>query len=101
MARADRADAYKQLSLKTEDAFAGVVTLRNPFGDGFYGFFFEDPAFWVDGSSLAVQLFPEDYSPSCVSRAQDSARGSFRRFRELLGRRKLRLQSSATRFTFG
>ena len=38
MAKVDRADAYKQLPLKTEGEYAAVVPLRNTFAKEFYGF---------------------------------------------------------------
>ena len=39
MAKADHADAYKQLPVATKDELAAAVTLRNPVDGLRYGFF--------------------------------------------------------------
>ena len=37
MAKADRADAYKQLPATTKDELAAAVTLKDPMGGEWYG----------------------------------------------------------------
>ena len=51
MAKADHADAYKQLPVATNDELAAAVTLKHPADGGWYGFI---PHTHLFGSTAAV-----------------------------------------------
>ena len=59
MAKADHADAYKQLPATTEDELAAAVTLKNPAGGQWYGFV---PHTQLFGSTAAALHY------NCLSR---------------------------------
>ena len=59
MAKADHADAYKQLPVATKDELAAAVTLKGPVGGEWYGFI---PHTQLLGSTAAALHY------NCLSR---------------------------------
>ena len=57
MAKADHADAYKQLPAATKDELAAVVTLKRPVGGEWYGFIPHTQLFGSTAAALHYNCF--------------------------------------------